>query len=189
MNIGVTNIRTFKVSDGQGGKREKQYLEMSIRPPFMQSATFTITKNDKGDNENAPDYLINYSYNRKNEKYPRARVGALWNKTSQDGQTTYIGGHIESPLFATGKIYISVFAAKAFEGMPPPTHRHDVVWSPPLSTNQNDEANYGEYQQQAKSYQAPQQQSYQSPVQQPAAQMPSSNSVPVIDIDEDEIPF
>jgi len=53
-------------------------------------------------------------------------------------------------------------------------------------------------QQQAQSYQAPQQQqqaSYgQKPQQQqsyqaPAQQMPSSNQVPVIDIDEDEIPF
>jgi len=55
-------------------------------------------------------------------------------------------------------------------------------------------------QQQAQSYQAPQQQqqqqqqSYGQPqqqqsYQQPAQQMPSSNDVPVIDIDEDEIPF
>jgi len=53
-------------------------------------------------------------------------------------------------------------------------------------------------QQQAQSYQAPaqqQQQSYgqkpqaQQSYQAPAQQMPSSNQVPVIDIDEDEIPF
>ena len=58
-------------------------------------------------------------------------------------------------------------------------------------------------QQQAQSYQAPvqqqqpQQQSYGQPqqkqqqqsYQQPAQQMPSSNNIPVIDIDEDEIPF
>jgi len=54
-------------------------------------------------------------------------------------------------------------------------------------------------QQQAQSYQAPQQQqqSYGQPAAQkqqqsyqaPAQQMPSSNQVPVIDIDEDEIPF
>ena len=54
-------------------------------------------------------------------------------------------------------------------------------------------------QQQAQSYNAPQQQqqSYQPQQQQPAynqakaqsREMPSSNSVPVIDIDEDEIPF
>ncbi|PHS57280.1 MAG: single-stranded DNA-binding protein [Sulfurimonas sp.] len=51
-------------------------------------------------------------------------------------------------------------------------------------------------QQQSQSYQAPaqEQQSYSKPqqqqsYQQQAQQMPSSNSVPVIDIDEDEIPF
>ncbi|MCF6331117.1 MAG: single-stranded DNA-binding protein [Sulfurimonas sp.] len=52
--------------------------------------------------------------------------------------------------------------------------------------------NQAQPQQQAQSYQAPaQQQSYgqQQSQQQPAKQMPSSNEVPVIDIDEDEIPF
>ena len=45
------------------------------------------------------------------------------------------------------------------------------------------------YQQPQQSYQQPQQ-SYQQPqAQQPAKEMPSSNDVPVIDIDEDEIPF
>lgn len=61
------------------------------------------------------------------------------------------------------------------------------------------QGNQPQQQQQGQSYQAPQQQqqSYGQPVQQqqqqsyqaPAKQMPSSNSVPVIDIDEDEIPF
>jgi len=50
------------------------------------------------------------------------------------------------------------------------------------------------YQQPQQSYQPQQQQSYQQPqqqqsYQQPAKEMPSSNDVPVIDIDEDEIPF
>ena len=45
-------------------------------------------------------------------------------------------------------------------------------------------------QQQQQSYGQPQQQQQsQQPYQQPARQMPSSNEVPVIDIDEDEIPF
>ena len=55
---------------------------------------------------------------------------------------------------------------------------------------------YQQPQGQQQSYQQPQQkQSYQAPQQQqqsysqPAKEMPSSNDVPVIDIDEDEIPF
>jgi len=46
-------------------------------------------------------------------------------------------------------------------------------------------------QQQSQSYQAPSQQQSQQSYQQPARQMPSSNEVPIIDIDidEDEIPF
>jgi len=63
--------------------------------------------------------------------------------------------------------------------------------APAMDNNQN------QNQQQAQSYQAPQkqqqqgygQQQQQQSYQQPAQQMPSSNSVPVIDIDEDEIPF
>ena len=43
-------------------------------------------------------------------------------------------------------------------------------------------------QQQKQSYGQPQQQQQQS-YQQPAQQMPSSSNIPVIDIDEDEIPF
>jgi len=56
--------------------------------------------------------------------------------------------------------------------------------------------NYQQQNQQQQSFQQPsyeqqqQTQSYQQPAaQQQSAKMPSSNSVPVIDIDEDEIPF
>ncbi len=69
----------------------------------------------------------------------------------------------------------------------------------PPAQNQSQPQNAPQ-QQQAQSYQAPQsqqqpqQQSYGQPqqqqsYQQPAQQMPSSNDIPVIDIDEDEIPF
>ncbi len=175
MNIGVTNAKSFKVDDGNGGKKDKSYLEMSIRPPFMESATFTITTNANKENDNAPDFFINYSFNRRGENYPRARVGALWNKTSKDGDTTYIGGHIESPLFATGKMYISIFKAKAFDNSPPPKHRHDVVWSPPLA--QNNDTDYSQHSQEPQTYQAP------------ANQAQKQEGVPIVEIEEDEIPF
>jgi len=65
-----------------------------------------------------------------------------------------------------------------------------------LDSKGDNQAPVGNVPQQQQSYQAPQQQqSYGQPQQQqqsyqaPAQQMPSSNSVPVIDIDEDEIPF
>lgn len=44
-------------------------------------------------------------------------------------------------------------------------------------------------QQQAQSYQAPAQQKHTDYQQKPTQQMPSKNNIPVIDIDEDEIPF
>lgn len=77
MNIGVINKKSFEINEG-GVKKKKSYLEMSIRPPFMESATFTLTANTNRDNEAAPDFIINYSFNRRNEKYRRARVGAIW---------------------------------------------------------------------------------------------------------------
>lgn len=180
MNIGITNIRSFKVDDGNGGKKDKAYLEMSIRPPHMESATYTITKNENKENDNAPDFYINYSFNKRGENYPRVRAGALWNKSS-DGELEYKGGHIESPLFANGKMYIAVFEAKQREGFPPPTHRHDVAWSPPRQTQES-----SEYSQTNQTYQAPTQNQTQS--YQPQAQTQSSQ-VPTIEIDEDEIPF
>ena len=69
---------------------------------------------------------------------------------------------------------------------------------------QNSEQSYNQAPQQQQSYQQPQQQqqsygsnepkqqqqqSYQQPANAQSRQMPSSDSVPVIDIDEDEIPF
>ncbi|PHQ89538.1 MAG: hypothetical protein COB42_06855 [Sulfurimonas sp.] len=170
MNIGITNVKSFQVDDGNGGKKEKQFLEMSIRPPHMQSATYTITANKNKENENAPDFFINFSFNRKGENYPRARVGALWNKVSQDGATEYKGGHIESPLFQNGKIYVSVFEAKLIEGFAPPKHRHNVVWSPPRENKKEEE-----YSQVTQTYIAPQQ--------------TQNKEVPTIEVDEDEDVF
>ena len=69
-------------------------------------------------------------------------------------------------------------------------------------TQDNNAQSYNQAPQQAQSYQKPQQQqsygnnepqqkqqSYQQPANAQSRQMPSSDSVPVIDIDEDEIPF
>ena len=172
MNIGVINTRSFKVDDGQGGKKEKSYLEMSIRPPFMNFCTFTISANKYKINENEPDYLINFSFNRKGESFPRVRASALWNKTSKDGSTNYIGGQIESPVFPGGKLYISIFEAKEKEGFPPPTHKHDVVWTP---SKENTKTN--DYYDVPTVYETVQ--THQS--------MPEGSAP--IDISDDEIPF
>ncbi|NOQ32433.1 MAG: DUF736 family protein [Helicobacteraceae bacterium] len=167
MKIGITTVQTI----GQG-ENKTTYLQMSVRPPFMESATFTITKNTNEQKaENEPDYYINYSFNRKNEKFPRVRAGAIWDKVSDNGQTEYKSGVIESPIFQNGKIHIAIFEAKPIDENTPLTHRHDVVWSPP-QLNQNNE-----------------QQKHSQAQTQGTTNMPSTNSIPTIDIDEDEIPF
>jgi hypothetical protein len=79
MTIGNVIQKSFE-KDGKAVK----YIEMIIRPPFMQSASFTISENKNKDKENAPDYFINFSYNRKDETFRRVRVGSLWNKVSEN---------------------------------------------------------------------------------------------------------
>ena len=161
MNIGVINKKYFEIKEG-GEKKKKQYLEMSIRPPFMESATFTLTQNANKENEAAPDFIINYSYNRRNEKYRRVRVGAIWNDTSEGG-LAYKRGHIESPVFPGGKMYFAIFEAKPFDGEDSAsiTWTHEVVWSPPKEKDENENSEK----------QAPPQHNYEE------------------NIDEDEIPF
>lgn len=54
MNIGVINKREITTSNGAPHK----YLEMSIRPPFMESATFTINPNKKKENSEKMSLIL-----------------------------------------------------------------------------------------------------------------------------------
>jgi uncharacterized protein (DUF736 family) len=110
--------------------KEIKFIEMLIRPPFMKSEVFVITHNKKKDNENAPDWYINYSYNKKDENFRRVRVGALWNKKKDEVE--YKTGFIETPAIQGGKIYITLFKAKQFEGeKQAPNWLYDVIWNVP----------------------------------------------------------
>jgi len=166
MKIGHVSKKSYKA-----GEEVKSYLEMIIRPPFMESATFTVSANKEKLNPNEPDFMIWYNFNRKGEKYPSTKVGALWNKTSDKG-TEYKNGSIECPAVQGGKLSISVFAAKVKEGEAV-EWSHDVLWSPPLASNNSNGYSDGGY---AAPYTPP------APIYEKA-------SVPEIDINEDEIPF
>lgn len=161
MNIGVINKREIPIGDGKTHK----YLEMSVRPPFMESATFTISPNKKKENSEKvePDFNIYYSYNRKGEKYRRVKVGAIWNKTSDDG-IEYKSGNIQSPIFPNGILYFSIFTAKPLEGESPEsiTWTHDVIWSPQRPTEEQNRNN---------------------------TETTQKQQLTEIDIDENEIPF
>jgi len=124
MKIGHVQKRSYKA-----GEEVKSYLEMIVRPPMMESATFTVSVNKDKVNANEPDFNIWYSFNRKGEKYPSTKVGALWNKVSDKG-TEYKNGSIECPAVPGGKLNISVFATKVKEGEEI-DWSHDVLWSPP----------------------------------------------------------
>jgi uncharacterized protein (DUF736 family) len=168
MNIGNVTKKSFNVGTGADAKVQK-YLEMIVRPPFMESATFTISQNKKKENDNAPDWNIFYSYNRRGDKFRRAKVGAIWDKTKDDLQ--YKTGHIETPLMPNGRLNITLFKAKQLEGETvAPTWAYDVVWTFYKADDDNDSNTSS---------------NYNAPAYHDA---PTSN-IPEIDIDTDEIPF
>lgn len=136
MQIGniYTATRTVKK---EGEDVNQEWLEMTIRPPFMASATFSVhpNKNKKGASE--PDFNIWYNYCRKNERFKGTKVGAIWRKKSSDKKTDYFSGHIENPLVYGGKMYITAFKAKPMnnEKAEDINWLYDVVWQPPKGNN------------------------------------------------------
>lgn len=134
MKVGHISKKSFK-----RGEESVSYLEMILRVPMMESATFTVASNKDKSKENAPDFNIFFSINRKGDSYPSALVGALWNRVSDSG-VEYKSGYIETPAVTTGKMYIAVFATKVEEGVQK-SYSHDVIWSAP---QQRDESSYTE---------------------------------------------
>lgn len=138
MKIGHVSKKNYKV-----GEEVRSYLEMIIRPPMMESATFTVSANKEKVNPNEPDFNIWYSFKRKGEKCPSSKVGALWNKTSDSG-TEYKNGSIECPAVPGGKLNISLFVSKAKEGEEI-DWSHDVLWTPPRVQEASNSYNDGGY--------------------------------------------
>jgi uncharacterized protein (DUF736 family) len=192
MTIGHISKQSF---EDKATKKQVSYLEMVIRPPMMESATFTIqhVKPETKRNENEPDYVIWYRAPQKSKyPYPSARVGALWNKIGKESGLEYKGGHIEHPLAPGGKINIAVYVAKPKEGDTLP-YSHDVVWSAPKP--QSNEGGYSDGGYAAPSYrdipvtvQNAQGQTTATTTMPQREPMPENN-LPEIDINEDEIPF
>ena len=128
MNIGYVKHKT----NGAIGDDRKEWFELGIRPPLMESATFSMHKNKSKQNANEPDYTIWTNYNRKGENFRGVKVGGLWKKLQKDKVTTYFTGVIESPAFATGKLNITLFEAKVFQGESAADIDwiYDVNWQP-----------------------------------------------------------
>ncbi len=173
MNIGIINKKKFTVGTGENQK-VVQYLEMSIRPPFMTSATFVVSPNPKKEQgDNKPDFLIKFSYNRKNENYRKVTVGGIWNKTTDSG-IVYKSGSIKSPAFLAigGVLHFAIFEAKPFENEDPNTitWSHEVVWDIP---SQDQKDNSDEHHNQQDQYD----------------QASTQAQMPEINVDDEEIPF
>lgn len=136
MIIGHVQRKQYKAKDGT----EVKWMEASLRF-LMGSCTLTLTKVKEKTHDNSPDYSLFFSPNRKGERYDRRKAGSLWLKTSEKGNR-YMSGYIESPLFPTGKIYISIVKYQAFEGMPVQDILYNILWSP----EEKKETDYNDYQ-------------------------------------------
>jgi len=167
MKIGHVSKKSYKA-----GEETKSYLEMILRPPMMESATFTVSPNREKKNPNEPDFNIWYSINRKGERYPSTKVGALWNKISDKG-TEYKNGHVECPAVMGGKLNISVFATIVNEGEAC-EWSHDVLWNPPKPQSNESAYEYGG--------------GYAAPVGKPTVVVQDADGNETV-MAEDEIPF
>ena len=172
MKIGFVKQNEYKVKDSKVVK----WLEVVIRVPFG-SCTLTLTKVKEKSQDNSPDYHLFFSPNRRGENYSRMKVGSLWLKVSEKGNT-YMSGYIESPLVTAGKIYLSIVKYTPMENMPVEDILYNVLWSP----NEERKENGSDY----------------APYIPPTEQAPTTtttttttaNNIPVeIEITEDEIPF
>lgn len=134
-NIGYVKHK----NNGKDGAERKEWFELGIRPPFMESATFSMHKNKDKRNSNEPDYTIWTNYNRKGEKFRGVKVGGFWKKVQRDGVTPYFTGVIESPAFVNGKLNITLFETKVFkdEVAADIDWIYDVNWQPSQGSNQN----------------------------------------------------
>lgn len=175
------------------GEEKKRHLKLVVRPPLMESGTFSIYPNSKKEKENEPDWYVWFNYTRTNDKvkFPSTQIGALWNRVGKHSGNKYFGGYIETPVAQGGKLYISIVEAKK-EGEILP-YSHNVLWSAPKEDSDDNSNNYGGYA--APSYgnipvtvKDPSGQTTGTTTMPPRAPMPE-NTLPEIDINEDEIPF
>ena len=135
MNIGYVKHK----SNGVEGEGRKEWFELGIRPPFMQSATFSMHKNKNKTKDSEPEYSIWTNYNRKGENFRGVKVGGLWKKMQKDGKTAYFTGVIESPAFNNGKLNIALFETKLFkdEVASDIDWIYDVNWQPYNGNSRN----------------------------------------------------
>lgn len=175
------------------GEEKKRHLKLVVRPPMMESGTFSIYPNSNKEKENEPDWYIWFNFNRQHDKvkFPSTQAGALWNRVGKQSGNRYFGGYIETPGVQGGKMYISIVEAKK-EGETLP-YSHNVLWSAPSENRESESPSYDG------GYAAPAPRSIPVTVQNAQGQTTATgsmertsmpeNNMPPIDINEDEIPF
>lgn len=113
---------------GIGTKVEEGKFQFTVAAPFLPALQMTMVRNDS-EVAKAPRYHFLYG---------GERCGAMWRRTPNGGGESYLSGHIESPLFAGGKLEVAAFVAKVGgEGL------MDLVWTPPRPARANDSEHSG----------------------------------------------
>ena len=148
--------------------------------------TFLLLPNTEAKSENEPTLKII----KKMRIGKNAEVGGVWDKVSDKG-TKYKSASIESPFFSKGKAYFAIFyldeqeVVKGDDGK-----ERKLIATVNFSAEKKDDSkdfnkqDYSQYQDQQ--YMAPQQ---QQPYYQEQAKDSNGNTIPEMDIDDDEIQF
>lgn len=141
MQIGFIEQRQMTVKDKQ---EPVTWFEMVIKAPGIREFRLKVVEN-KDAGQNKPAFHLYYRTNqKKGENYRDLRAGALWNAVSQDGQTQYLSGNIESPAIPGGRLWIACFNAKAQYENEQVMWLYDVIWSPQQNKSDEDSQTYGQ---------------------------------------------
>lgn len=157
------------------------WLKGTIRAAGMRPFDFKMAKVKEKKQENSPDYEIYLFVNNAKEKFRQPKIGALWKKQSETTGEPYMSGHIESPAFLNGTIYIAITKAKPFFENENVTWLYDILWSAPNSKSKNSSSD-----EQLPQSDKPDVNNVQVAYTDPSAQ---PKPLPATQINDDEIPF
>ncbi|MGG7047969.1 MULTISPECIES: DUF736 family protein [unclassified Campylobacter] len=135
MNIGYFTNRQY--TDESSGKTIN-FIGGSINLPFLNPINVILSPtNDEElkNNTNLPIFKI-LLYKGKTWQGSQQVIGGVWNNISKDGKH-YLRGHIESPVFSGGRLYIALFKPQQESNL-----LYEVVWSAPIKSQQKQDSGY-----------------------------------------------
>lgn len=116
---------------GIGKRLEAGRLRFEVSAPGLAPFAVELEKAPGGGGERAPDWYATFH---------GERCGAFWRKVPKGGGEAYLSGNLESPVFAGGRLEVTVFTAREAGS------HMDMVWRPERMTRRADEQDYGQAQ-------------------------------------------